>query len=222
MLFRLLNRVGCILLLALILALASCSGGGGGGDDDESADDGEPVSSATATVISETMVDVQNALNQAMGQVETAASDSRLSQNTHPRQSDMSVSCQEGGNVSLSLSASRNGSTITFDASLTFNACDEINGTLTFTGNGTITEEQFDFVLTLNGAITTPTCSLTMTAFRQTVSMGETQEFTMTIDGSIQGSCEEENFRCTFDDHDVDLSDPNAESDVFNQSCQLT
>lgn len=227
--FRLTNRLLSIVLLTLVLVVTGCSGGGS-----DDADDGEPVSAATSQDISNTMTEVFDSVGDAMGEIQIASTNNPT---VASRQAEASVNATlpcvdddevENGHVSLSATSDFNQETgeISFDATLVFEACDGISGTLTFDGDGTITQEEISFRLTLNtpdGSIEKDPCSLSMDDFTQTMTLVEaTQEFALTIDGRITGSCAEESFTCTFDDDDIDISSPDAQTENFEASCRLS
>lgn len=215
-----------IVLLTLVLIVTGCSGGGGSDDD---ADNGEPVSAATSAEISDTMGDVLGSVGDAMGRIGATAS--APPDGTTPRQAQATVDatfpCDESGEVSLSASSNFNDTSgdINYDATLAFDDCDGITGTLTFDGDGTLTENEVSFQITLDGTVTTDTCNLTMDAFRQSmsfVSTNTTQEIAISVEGSISGGCGEETFTCSFDDTEIDLESPDAETENFDENCRLT
>lgn len=223
--FRLTNNMLSIVLLTLVLIATGCSGGGGSDDD---ADNGEPVSAATSTEISNTTGDVLGAVGNAMGAIQTA---NAPSDDATPRQAqatvDATFACEESGQVSLSASSNFDDTSgdIDYDATLAFDNCDGITGTLTFDGDGTITENEVSFQITLDGTVNTDTCTLTMDEFRQSMSFvntNTTQELSISVGGSISGGCGEETFTCSFDDTEIDLESPDADTENFDENCRLT
>lgn len=202
-----------LILLLFTLALFGCDGddGNGGG--------GPPVSTATLNAFTTAMEDVQTAMTQAMGQVQAPATAQARATNAQTRQGsiEMTFACQTDGEFSLTMQSDSDVSTFSFNSTMAFNNCDGINGTLTFSGNGSFSEENFTYNTFMNGDISTPTCSLVFDGLEQIISFSSSQDYAFTIDGSIHGSCGEESFTCDFDA--VNITGTSAGKEVYADSC---
>jgi hypothetical protein len=213
-----------VVIVLLTPALAGCggdSGGEGGGD---------PVDTATLSQFNTAINDVLNTAGDALGQVEMSseARQARREGGTRQATIDVDVTCPENGNFLLRGQADFNDPTFTFNADLTLNECNGINGILTYTGEATVTEEILSFNLSLEGNISTPECTINFDAFEQSTSTNlNTQDFVVSLDGSISATCNGESFRCTMDGLSISDSDDSGDADMLDQQvyedrCHLT
>jgi hypothetical protein len=215
-----------VFIALLTLALSGC----GGGSDGDGESGGEPVSTATLSQFNTALNDVMNTAGDALGQVQTTGETRNTRQEGGTRQAtiDVNVTCPENGNFLLSGQADFNDPTFTFNADLTLNGCNGIDGILTYTGEATFSEEIFSFSLNLDGHVSTPECTINFDAFEQSASGdSNTQDFVVSLDGSISATCNGESFRCTMDGLSISDSDASGEADMLDQQvyenrCHLT
>ena len=213
-----------VFIVLLTLALSGCggdSGGEGGGD---------PVDTATLAQFNTAINDVLDTAGDALGQVQTSseARHARREGGTRQATIDVNVTCPENGNFLLRGQADFNDPTFTFNADLTLNGCNGIDGILTYTGEATFLEEMFSFNLSLEGDVSTPECTISFDSFEQSASANtNTQDVVVSLDGSISATCNGESFRCTMDGLSISDSDAAGDADTLDQQvyedrCHLT
>jgi len=213
-----------VFIVLLTLALAGCggdSGGEGGGD---------PVDTATLSQFNTAINDVLDTAGDALGQVQTSseARHARREGGTRQATIDVNVTCPENGTFLLHGQADFNDPTFTFNADLTLNGCNGIDGILTYTGEATFSEDLFSFNLNLEGSVSTSACTIHFDAFEQSASANpNTQDFVVSLDGSISATCNGESFRCTMDGLSISDSDVPGDADtldpqIYEDRCHLT
>jgi hypothetical protein len=216
--------------LVFIVLLTPALSGCGGGSDGDGEGGGDPVDTATLSQFNTAINDVLNTAGDALGQVEMSseARQARREGGTRQATIDVNVACPENGNFLLRGQADFNDPTFTVNADLTLNGCNGIDGTLTYTGEATFTEEIFSFNLSLEGNVSTPECTINFDAFEQSASTNlNTQDFVVSLDGSISATCNGESFRCTMDGLSISDSDVSDDADMLDQQvyedrCHLT
>jgi hypothetical protein len=99
---------------------------------------------------------------------------------------------------------------------------------LTYTGEATLSGDIFSFNLRLDGDVSTQECTVNFDAFEQSASGNtNTQDFVVSLDGSISATCNGASFRCTMDGLSISDSDASGDADMLDQQvyedrCYLT
>ncbi len=130
------------------------------------------------------------------------------------------IECPQGGTVDVQgdqTSVSSGG--FAFDLSMTFNDCNDLNGTLTYEGDGSFASDftSITYEVTMNGQLTAE-CVVNYNNFAQTVTTNvSTQDATISFNGSISATCNSGSLTCSFDG--VTLNAANITEDIFRNSC---
>ncbi len=130
------------------------------------------------------------------------------------------IDCPQGGTVDVqgnTPGVSPGG--FSFDLMMTFNDCNDLNGTLDYNGDGSFSSDftQFSYDVNMNGELEAE-CTINYNNFGQSISTNtSTQEATVTMNGSITASCDSGSVTCSFNGVTLDL---NSDSDdVFRNNC---
>jgi hypothetical protein len=215
-----------VFIVLLTLALSGC----GGGSDGDGEGGGDPVDTATLSQFNTALNAVMNTAGDALGQVEMSseARQARREGGTRQATIDLNVACPENGSFLLSGQADFNDPTFSFNAELTLNGCNGIDGMLTYTGEATLSGDIFSFSLRLDGDVSTQECTVNFAAFEQSASGNtNTQDFVVFLGGSISATCNGASFRCTMDGLSISDSDASGDADMLDQQvyedrCYLT
>ncbi|QXD15059.1 hypothetical protein GQ464_016875 [Rhodocaloribacter litoris] len=175
-------RIG---LVASMLLLAGCDG-----DNKE----GEALSEETLAELSSMMTDVSTVMGMVMARVQVGGKQVQAAFGPE----DI-FACPQGGQVDYDGSSSSSGSVFTFDLAMTFENCNGIDGSLSVSGDGAISEQVYEYAFSMDGELR-EVCTIGYDQFEQRIVTNiATQEFSISLDGSISGRCGNESFTCNMD-----------------------
>ena len=121
---------------------------------------------------------------------------------------EVTVTCSASGQATLTGLVTTTGTnttgSFTFDAVVvTYNACNDLSGTLTFAMDGTFSGNIVSFTITLDGAVAN-TCAMDIEGLTiQGTTDTRTEAVTGTTSGSLNATCNGTTVSCTWQDVDI-------------------
>ncbi len=188
--------------LLLFTTLAGCGGGGNSGNEK-----GQVTNSATQAT--------QKVMAVLLG-TNTGGARGQLRDDVTTRVQTSGTFACTPGQVTLNATITGVPQNFAITGTLTFTACDGIDGVLTVDSSGTLTGSQIALTVTLNGTVSTEGCTLTFSAFSASTTGNTLGTITspIIVSGVVRATCNGDNITCTL--NNVDLADTQA----FENSCQ--
>lgn len=211
-------------IIALSLVILISCGGSGGGTATPAASGNTSVDVGTGTGNGQN--DTQSASTAALSVVSGSFSKIFGTSNTSslvkavPQWASVNLvdePCTDTGTYSITGDYTQTGDTYNYDFTSEFNNCDGLDGSITYSGTYTYTDEDnYDYSYTTNGTYGGYGCSMTYNDLVYNYSAVNGTE-TATYNGGITASCGEFEYSCTFDN--ADATDPGT---AYGNNCTLT